>query len=312
MAPDHKISADFAGIIAAMSQLPAARDRSLDELRHGWDRSAFGPAEPVYSVRDLNVPVSDTWVGARIYQPAKYAPALLVYYHGGGWVMGGLDTHDIALRVLANRAQLAILAVDYRLAPEHPWPTPFDDACAALNWAAVRLDELIGNPGAKLIVGGDSAGGNLAAAVALASRVQNRSLAGQLLIYPSLDATCSSASFASHADCPLLTAADMRWYWKQYAAGQPVAGDACFSPTAATNLAGSPPAIVAVAGIDPLRDEALDYGVALARHDVSVRLLHYPDLPHGFFNFHPLAPSADRAMDEIAAQLQSLAKGADN
>jgi len=305
MTSKFRLSPDFEPIVEAMKDLPFPRERTLDQLRHGTDYAIFGTPEPVQDIREFVIEVPNANIGARLYRPQQEPSALLVYFHGGGWVMGDLVSHDHTLRALANRTKFAIVAVDYRLAPEFPFPAAFEDALAAVNWAWQEREALAGKD-IDLIVGGDSAGGNLAAAVALATRSSGPELAGQLLVYPVLDGNCTGTSYATRGDCPILTAEDMRWYWDQYAPGSSVRSDIRLSPAACEDLAGSPPAIVAVAGLDPLRDEALDYAVQLARSDVKVRLLHYPDLPHGFFSFHSLCPSASKAFDEIAKQLRDL------
>ena len=302
---EYTMSSDFAPIIAGMADLPDARHRSLDQLRNGWDYSVFGEPEPVEYVRDLRIPVDGADIATRLYRPAGNIAALMLYYHGGGWVMGSLESHDRPLRVFANLTNMAILSIDYRLSPEHAFPTPFDDSVTALRWARERVAEFAGGD-VPVLVGGDSAGGNLAAAVALASRDDGPALAGQLLLYPALDGRCDSGSYATRGDCKILTAEDMRWYWDQYAPDSAQREDHRASPTQAGNLGKAPPAIVVAAGNDPLRDEGLDYAAALAKADVRVTLLYYPDLPHGFFSFYRLAPSAGRAIAEIAAQVKGL------
>lgn len=304
-----QVCSDFDAILAMMAELPDARHRPLDELRAGYDRSALGPPEPVEHIGDHRIPVDGGEIGARLYRPSARPTALLIYYHGGGWVFGDLESHDRPLRSFANLTGMAILSVDYRLSPEHPFPVPLEDALAALRWAAAHVGELA-VPDAPLLVGGDSAGGNLAAAAALASREDGPALAGQLLLYPVLDGRCDSGSYASRADCKILTSEDMRWYWTQYIADAAGRDDPRASPPRTVDLSGAPPAIVAVAGIDPLRDEAIDYAAALAKAGVRVNLLHYPTQPHGFFSFGEMVPSAKRAFDEIVVQTGDLVRSA--
>jgi acetyl esterase len=304
-----RMDPDFTPIIAAMAGMPSLTEMPLEQLRDGWDYSIFGEKEDIAEVRDLTIPVHGGEIGARLYKTGNHAAGLLVYYHGGGWVMGDLESHDRPLRALANMTDIAVLAVDYRLAPEYPFPTAFEDALAALAWAGGKLTELAGGD-VPILVGGDSAGGNLAAAIALASRDEGPHLAGQLLLYPSLDGRCESESYVSRADCRLLTAADMRWYWDQYAPDSIERQDWRASPSSAERLAGSPPAVVVVAGVDPLRDEGLDYAAALAKADTPITLLHYPALPHGFFNYFAIAPSSGRAMRDIAQAARRLVEEA--
>lgn len=307
MSKEHNLSPDFAPIIEAMKDMPFPRERTLGQLRNGTDYSVFGTPESVREIRELSIELPHAKIGARLYRPDDSPSSLLVYFHGGGWVMGDLASHDHTLRAFANRTNFAVLAVNYRLAPEFQFPTPFEDALAALKWASQEREALAGK-NVSLLVGGDSAGGNLAAAVALATRSSGPELAAQVLLYPVLDGKCEGTSYETRGSCPILTAEDMRWYWEQYVPEQSSRDDIRMSPAACEDLAGCPPAIIAVAGFDPLRDEGLDYAVKLARSDVKVRLLHYPDLPHGFFSFHPISPSAGKAFDEIAGQLVDLVK----
>ena len=301
----YNVEEDFLPILENMALLDPPRERSLEQLRNGTDYAIFGEPEPVRDVRSLRIPVDGAELGARFYFPFTEPAALVVYYHGGGWVMGGLESHDRGIRSLVNRAGVAALSIDYRMAPEHPFPVPFEDARAALAWAVEHGGDLTGRE-LPLWVAGDSAGGNLAAGVALAARSGGRELAGQLLFYPSIDGHCSGASFSTRGDCPILTSHDMRWYWSTYSAGQDCSADWRFSPARAEDLAGVAPAIIAIAGVDPLRDDGLDYASALARADVPVSMLYFPRQPHGFFNFLPLVPSAMRAFDEIAARLVAM------
>jgi len=302
---DTRMDADFDPIIAAMEGMPGITELPLDQLRGGWDYTIFGEKEAVAEVRELTIPVQGGDIGARLYRPVGEPFGLLVYYHGGGFVMGNLESHDRPLRAFANLTGMAMLSVDYRLAPEHPFPTAFEDSLAALVWAKAHIIELAGSE-VPMLVGGDSAGGNLAATVALASRENGPKLAGQLLLYPSLDGRCDSESYKTRADCRLLTAADMRWYWDQYASDKTRREDWRASPAVAETLAGSPPAVVAVAGVDPLRDEGLEYAVGLAKADTPVTLLHYPTLPHGFFNYFAIAASAGRAFRDLAKTVRQL------
>jgi acetyl esterase len=300
----------FFPFVEALAQLPPVSSRSLEELRAGWDVSVFGEPEPVANVRDLSIPVEGGAIGARLYLPDNPA-ALLVYYHGGGWVLGDLDSHDLPLRALANGARAAVLSVDYRLAPEHPFPTGLEDCYAALVWATRHQAELA--PGAKsLVVAGDSAGGNLAAAVALAARDRaGPKIACQLLLYPVIDGRCDTRSFAERGDCAILTSEDMRWYWRTYVSDDGQRGDPLASPCLAQSHRDLPSAIVAIAGYDPLHDEGAAYADQLSAAGNDVTLLNYETLPHGFFNALRMVDAAGAAFREIVLSLdQAIARAA--
>ena len=301
----YNVEADFMPLLEGMAQLPPFRERPLEQLRYGTDYSVFGDPEPVREVREVRIPVDGADIAALLYLPEGEPTALMIFYHGGGWVMGNLESHDRGVRTMVNQTGIAALSIDYRMAPEHPFPVPFEDCRAALLWARDHCAELVGSD-LPLLVGGDSAGGNLAAAMALVAREEGIPLAGQLLIYPALDAHCAGESYATRAEAPVLNTPDMYWYWDTYRAGQDHKGDWRFAPARAESLEALAPAIVVVAGIDPLRDDGLNYAGALARADVPVALLHFPRQPHGFFNFMPLVPSAARAFEDVAAQIVQL------
>ena len=296
----------FIPIVTPLAELPPMSRRSLEEIR-SVDVSKFGPAEPIAELRIVRIPAVHHEIAARLYVPASPA-GLLVYFHGGGWVFGSLDTHEVPLRAFANRTGAAILSVAYRLAPEHPFPAGLNDCLSALEWADRHVEELLGRR-RPLFVGGDSAGGNLAAAVAHAARDQGGpNLAGQLLLYPSLDGRCATASWREHAACPTLKAGDMRWYWEQYIADPQRRLDPLASPGLTKNLSKLPPAIVVAAEIDPLRDEVLAYARSLAAASNAVTLLHYRTMPHGFFNFFTLVDAARVAFEDIAVHFKRLLK----
>jgi len=301
----------FVPIAEALAALPPLWSQSIQEARAAWDLSAFGTPEPVAQVRDLSIPVGSTRVGARFYAPNDAPSALLVYFHGGGWVLGNLETHDLPLRALANRTGAAILSVDYRLAPEHPFPTGLEDCYAALVWAAEHQAELTVQK-RPLLVGGDSAGGNLAAAIALAARDrQGPTIACQLLFYPVIDGQCRTASYAERGDCALLTSDNMRWFWSLYVAEEAKRQHPLASPCTASGHRDLPPAIVAIAEFDPLRDEGLSYAEQLRSASNTVTVLRYPTLPHGFFNFLNLSETAGAAFREISEHVRGAIDAAE-
>ena len=233
----------------------------------------------------------------------------LVFAHGGGWTLGTLDSADGICRSLAARTGALVLSVDYRLAPEHPFPAGVDDLFRAVEWAAVNADGLGG--GGPLGVAGTSAGGGLAAAVALRAGLDEAApdLATQALLYPMLDRDDSRESYAEHADGPLLTAADIEWFWDQYLRSPVDVHNPFAAPLRAREalladaLAGTD-AVVATAGHDVLRDEGQAYAARLRTADVTVEAVHEPGLCHGFCSLTDAVPAADTAMDAVCAALR--------
>lgn len=256
-------------------------------------------ATDVHEIRDVDA----GGVPARLYRPsAEQALGLLVYFHGGGWVVGDLDTHDATARALAAESGHAVLAVHYRLAPEHPFPAAYDDAVAAVRWAAEHATELGCDPD-KLAVGGDSAGGNLAAAVSQRGDVPLRF---QLLVYPVTDARCNTSSYDDHCDGPYLTRASMEWYIDHYLSGEEgSADDPRVSPLLADDaaLAKSPPTYVVTVETDVLRDEGEAYAARLEAAGVPTTLRRYEGMFHGFF---ALPEQIDAGRDAVAEAAQAF------
>lgn len=247
----------------------------------------------------------------RVYRPAtdRALPAL-VYLHGGGWVIGGLDTHDATCRALASGSGCTVVSVDYRLAPEHPYPAALEDAYAALCQVAERADAL-GVDAARIAVGGDSAGGNLAAATALVARDRGGPrLAAQLLVYPVTDADFSRPSYRDNAKGYFLERAAMEWFWGHYVPDPERRREPYASPLRAPDCAGLPPALVVTAEYDPLRDEGEAYAERLREAGVEVTCTRYAGMIHGFFAMSALVDGGKRAMDESVAFLRHrLAEG---
>jgi len=260
------------------------------------------PGPELRDVRDVDVPVGDTSVPGRLYRPDDGKPrATVVYLHGGGWVTGDLEYSDPLCRHLAADAGCEVLSVDYRLAPEHPFPTPFEDAYGALRWAAAELAE-----GRPLVVAGDSAGGALAAACALRARDEKGPrLDGQLLLYPALDADFTRPSYVANQGM-ILGPSEMGWFWDHYLPDAEGRAHPYASPLQADDLTGLPPTVLVVADLDPLRDEGLAYGARLTEAGVPVRLRHVPGLVHGFLRFSAKVPAAAAEAPAIAAQLRDL------
>jgi acetyl esterase len=243
----------------------------------------------------------------RIYTPDGSAGRpLLVYFHGGGWVIGDLETVDKPLRSLALRSGVVVLSVDYRLAPEHVYPAAFDDSYAATVWAAQHAAELGADP-AQVVVGGDSAGGNLAAAVALAARDRGGpQLAGQLLIYPVTDFDFTTRSYVDNGEGYLLQRATMQWFWAHYLGAADLGKDPYAAPLRADNLVGLPPAFVMTCEFDPLRDEGEAYAARLRDAGVAVSARRYDGMLHGFLWTLGATPSGAVAFDDLSAALRAM------
>ncbi len=257
-------------------------------------------------VDSVEIPGPGGPMAARIYTPVgmtgRVTPAC-VYYHGGGWVIGDLDTHDAACRMLANESGCRVISVDYRLAPENKFPAAFDDAYAALVWTEKNaLDHSI-NPN-RLAVAGDSAGGNLAAAVALHARLKGGpKLSFQALIYPVTQARADTRSMHDLAAGYVLEKASMDWFFDQYLDAGADLNDPRVSPLAAPDVSGVAPAFVLVAGYDPLKDEGKDYAAKLKAAGVPATLVEYDSMIHGFITMGGVAPQAAQALKEIGRAL---------
>jgi acetyl esterase len=266
-----------------------------------------GPPPPMARVEDMAIPGPAGEIPARLYvalgAPRPPQP-LLVYYHGGGWVIGDLETHDGLCRFLAEHSGCRVLSIDYRLAPEHPFPAAVEDAAAAFAWAAAHAAELGADP-ARVAVVGDSAGGNLSAGVCLQARnAGGAQPAMQLLLYPATDVVGEQASRNTFAEGFLLTRNDMQWFEDHYLPEGCEADDPRASMMRARDVSGLPPAYVATAGFDPLRDEGEIYAARMRGAGVRVVLQRHPGLIHGFANLTAICPSARAAMFEVAGALR--------
>lgn len=274
-------------------------------------RSRFVPnpdPEPVAAVTDTSIPGPGGDVAVRIYRPVTDAAALpaVVYAHGGGFVFCDLDSHDGLCRDLTNRIGAVMVSVDYRLAPENPWPAAAEDLYAALRWTADNADTL-GVDAGRIMVGGDSAGGNLAAVTALMARDRRGpQLAGQLLLYPVIAADFDTESYRAFGRGYYNPKPALQWYWDQYVPTVTARSHPYASPLGA-DLHGLPPAVIAIAGHDPLRDEGVAYADALETAGVTVTRLTYEGGVHGFVTM-PMLDLAQRARADVsgaAAQLVS-------
>jgi acetyl esterase/lipase len=275
------------------------------ERREEAQTVAHRPPIAMERVESLALPGPAGTIGTRLYvppQPARQPPPLLVYFHGGGWVIGDLETHDDPCRFLAAHSSAAVMAVDYRLAPEHPFPAAVEDAQAAYEWAVASAERL-GVARGRIGVGGDSAGANLAAAVCLMSR-DLPSPSMQLLIYPVTETAGTARSRRTFAEGFLLTRGDMDWFEERYLPPGVDRADPRVAVLNAPDLSGLPPAYVAVAGFDPLRDEGEAYAWRLREAGVQVALRRHSGLVHSFANLTAICPSAREAMLEAAGALR--------
>jgi len=261
----------------------------------------------VQRVNELQIGGGRGLLWARHYVPSEPGSRhpLLVFLHGGGWSIGDLDTHDEPCRILCRHGGMHVLSVDYRLAPEHPFPAGVEDAKAALEWAIDHAEELGADP-ARVAVGGDSAGGNLAAvATQMLARARDRVPALQVLIYPATDFTQRRASIELFGEGLFLTGADRSWCQNNYLGPDAHPSDPRASPLLAENLSGLPPAIVVTAAFDPLRDEGEAYAHTLEAAGTRVVLRRFPGLIHGFINMTPINRAAHDATLEIAAMARA-------
>jgi len=274
---------------------PTIDDVGVAKTREALRRwNLLAPDGPeMASVEDVAAPVP-----MRVYRPSPDAGGVVLWVHGGGWALGRVDEHEAFCRHLARAVDATVVSVDYRLAPEHPFPAGLDDCWAALQWAA-RLPD-----GNRLAVAGDSAGGNLAAALALRARdADGPPLRYQLLVYPALDSLMTFPSIEENGHGYFLYAEDDRWFWEHYGAGHDPK-DALLSPYYAADLSRLPPAYVVTAEYDPLRDEGEAYAARLADAGVPVTLRRWDGQMHAFFTMVGFYPAAEPALLAAAAELR--------
>ena len=285
------------------------------ELPRGMARLLLGPVGRNVVIRDITVPVTDTLLTVRVYRNRELGQdlvPLVVNFHGGGFVYGNLTTADWLCGNLAARLPVTVASVAYRLAPEHPAPGPFSDCWQATRWLVERAARLGADP-AQVSVMGESAGGNLAALVALAARDRRRAdpswpaLVRQLLLYPITDLTLASPSIDELPDAPMLQRRSLDWFGRRYVPqGQPDSldpADPRVSPLHAPDHTDLPPTLVVAAGQDPLRDDALRYADVLQQAGVPVRRVCYPEAIHGFASIPLFEPAAHAALEEVVAEL---------
>ena len=289
----------------------AAGGPALNEMTPAEAREMFhfvlemqGQAGDVWLVRDLAAPGPGADIPLRLYRPQAHRTLpVLLYMHGGGWVIGDLETHDRLCRAIANAAGCAVVAVDYRLAPEHRYPAASEDCYAALTWLAANADDL-GVDAARVAVGGDSAGGHLSAVVAQMARDRDGpSLALQILHCPVADADFRTPSYEANADGYGLTRDSMRWFWDHYLPDAAARAAPMASPLQG-DCTGLPPALVQTAGYDPLRDEGLAYAAKLAAAGVEVTIHNHAGLSHDTLAMFGALDGGRRNLEEIAVHLR--------
>jgi len=283
----------------AIETLPPAEARQL--AIEGM-KLVEGAREPLRSVQELRIPGPGGEIPIRVYTPEAPGPLpVLVYFHGGGWVVCNLDTHDVVCTAIAHRAGAVVVAVDYRLAPEHKFPAAVVDCYAATAWVAANAGQLGVDP-KRISVGGDSAGGNLAAVVSIRSRDENGpAIRSQVMVYPVTDlSSFATPSYAEFAENHYLTKKEMEWFRDLYLRNAEDARNPHASPLLAENLRGLPPALVITAECDPLRDEGAAYAKRLEDAGVPVTYTCYAGMIHPFFSLSGVIPQAFEAIQQVA------------
>jgi len=302
----------LASLLEAMAANPGPALEEMDPVAARAFFEQTGAAMPVAetidlpSVEDRTIPGPAGPLPIRVYRPSADAGLpVLVYFHGGGWVIGSLETHDGTCRELARGAGCVVVSIDYRLAPEHRYLAAADDCYAATQWVAEHAEELDIDP-ARIAVGGDSAGGNLGAAVSLMARDrQGPAIAHQLLIYPVTDADFDRGSYVDNALGYFLTRAGMEWFWNHYVPDPAERTQPYCAPLRAPDLSGLPPALVITAEFDPLRDEGEAFADRLKAAGVATRATRYDGMIHGFFSMGAIAPAAREAVAEACSELRA-------
>ena len=298
--------------LSLLARLPqkSPDDQTPEESRAELKQRAglvTGAVVQVGDVRDLTIDGADRPLAVRLYSPGEPGGPhpLLVYFHGGGWVAGDLDTHDNLCRMLCHHAGLHVLSVDYRLAPEHPFPAANDDGQAALGWALDNAARFDADP-RRVCVGGDSAGATIATCVSLRGACgKGPRPAFQLLIYPVTDCHAEHRSYETFAEGFFLTRAQMKWYIRQYASESQYE-DPDASPLLAPDLSGMPPALVVTAGFDVLRDEGEQYAQRMREASVVVSRRRFGGLIHGFVNAFGVSPASRDGLIETAGATRAM------
>jgi acetyl esterase len=265
-----------------------------------------GPVEEIYEISNRFIPGPTSDLPIRIYRPTTQSDApAIVYFHGGGWVLNFLDIYDASLTRLANQSGAVIISVAYQKAPEHPFPVPFDDCYETMLWVIANSTALGINPN-KIGVAGDSAGGNLASAVAIKARDNSVSLAFQILIYPCNDRNFETDSYRTNSTGYGLSTQAMQWFWNQYLQGDEHDANPYAAPMRATSFKGLAPAIIVTAEYDPLLNDGEKYASLLERDGVSVLYKSYEGMIHGFFSNMAVTPTAQEAIDFLAEEVKKI------
>ncbi len=291
--------------MAAMN-LPDFSTLTPEEARKQFEAAQLPlPPIEIAGVEDRTLPGPEGEIPVRIYTPEGGAPfPVLVFFHGGGWVIGDLESHDALARKLALEAGCLVVAIDYRLAPEAKFPAAPEDCYAATCWVTEHAAEIGGDP-ARIAIGGDSAGGNLSAVVAQMARDRGGpELCFELLVYPVTNHDYSTPSYTENAEGYFLTRASMEWFWNHYLSEASEGQHAYASPLRAHSLAGLPPTLVITAEFDPLRDEGEAYAEKLRQAGVPVSCTRYDGQIHGFFSFFQLIDSSKEAIQEAVTHLK--------
>jgi len=295
----------------AAAGAPPTWEQTPSQVRAGFaaTRELIGPGPAVASVRDIAIPGQAGPIPARVYTPPDPSAGIVVYFHGGGWVIGSVDDWDAVCRALAVASGCRLVSVDYRLAPEHRFPAAAEDAYDALTWVAGASQLTSAGP---LIVAGDSAGGNLAAVCALRARdAGGPELVLQVLIYPVTDHDLDRPSYQVYSGNEfIVNRQDMAWFWEHYAPDPADRDNPQASPLRAASLSGLPPAYIVTVEHDPLRDEGFAYADRLRAARVPVQQRHYGTQIHGFFSMVNVLDDANRAVADAGAAVRAAAGGA--
>lgn len=297
---------------AALGLPPLAQQGPQEARRHNRERAASlaGPVEEVARVEGGSLPGPGGRLAYRLYSHAAgRALPVLLYLHGGGWVVGDLDTHDSVCRALARRTDCGVLSLDYRLAPENPFPAALEDGWAALQWLHEHAAE-VGVDATRIAIGGDSSGGNLAAVLAMRARDRGGpQLKGQVLIYPVTDCDLEAPSYRTAGTGYGLTRDSMTWYWAQYLPDETRRPNPDASPLRARDHSALPPAFVLTCGLDPLASEGAAYADSLRKAGVPVEHVHEPDMIHGYIRMAGAISRARKTWDGCAAFLRRTLNG---
>jgi acetyl esterase len=300
----------IAGILEVANAAPARRPDEIDvaqrRIEYRQMALALWPEEiEVAEVRAETLALDGRDLRARLYVPAASSAAIAVYFHGGSFIVGDLDTHDALCRRLANDLACRVLAVDYRLAPEHPFPAAVDDAIDATRFVAANRSRF-GDPGARLVLIGDSAGATLAAVAAAATRGEGLDVVAQALMYPTMGPELLTDSAQRFAHGYLLDVEQIRYDYSLYLSSDADHADPRVTPLMNLDLAGSPPTVILVAEYDPLRDEAVAYGGLLEHFGTPVEVLEAEGMVHGFARMGGIVPDALKDLDDLAEHVRRL------